>query len=76
MGKSGKRGKRSAFRALIRLLEWLSSGEARLRVVPPFYLVAFAQMPAEQHDAAIAQGRKVYQTACVIFELYAQSFKL
>ena len=31
------------------------AGEARVDVVPPLQFVAFAHLPAEQHDAAVAQ---------------------
>ena len=41
--------------ALTDFLEGLSSGEASLYVVPPFDLVALAQLPAEQNDAPVAQ---------------------
>jgi hypothetical protein len=57
-------------------LERLSSGEASVYIVPPFDLLAFAQLPAEQHDAAIAQGGKVYQPATVIFDLNAERVQL
>jgi hypothetical protein len=59
-----------------RFLERLPSGEARVNVVPPFDLIAFAQMPAEQYDATITQRWKVYQAALVILELDAEGFKL
>src|SRR2546423_15142110 len=58
------------------LLHWLSSGEARVNVVPPFDLLAFAEMPAEQYHAPIAQRREVYEAALVILELHAEGFKL
>ncbi len=58
------------------LLEWLSSGKASVYVVPPFDPIAFAELPAEQNDAAIAQRGKVYQAALIIFNLHAQSLDL
>src|SRR5215213_6510269 len=57
-------------------LERLPSGEARLDVVPPFYLVAFAELPAEQDDAPVAQGGEVNQAAGVVLELHAERFQL
>jgi hypothetical protein len=56
--------------------EGLSSGEACVNVVPPFDLIAFAELPAEQYDAPVAQGGKVYKAAFIIFELNAKGFKL
>jgi hypothetical protein len=56
--------------------ERLSAGESGVNVVPPLDAVALAQLPAEQHDAPVAQGGKVYQPALVIFELHAERLKL
>ena len=36
-------------------LERGAAGEARVDVMPPFELVAFAELPAEQDDTAIAE---------------------
>ena len=58
------------------LLQWLSSGESCVNIVPPFDLIALAEVPAEQDHAPVAQGRKIYQAALVIFELDAEGFKL
>jgi hypothetical protein len=58
------------------LLEWLSSGEACVYVMPPLQFVAFAELPAEQHDPTVAQRRKVYEAARVVFHLNAQGFQL
>jgi hypothetical protein len=54
----------------------LSSGKASFDIVPPFDVIAFAHLPAEQNDTPIAQGRKVNQAASVIFKLHAQGIKL
>ena len=43
---------------VIRVDLWLersSAGEARVDVVPPLQFVAFAHLPAEQYDAAVAK---------------------
>ncbi len=36
------------------ILERLTASEACINVVPPFDAVAFAELPAEQHDASVA----------------------
>jgi hypothetical protein len=40
-------------------LERLPAREASLDVVPPFQAVAFAQLPTEQDDSTISQGREI-----------------
>ena len=45
-----------------------ASGKAGVDIVPPLELVAFAQLPAEQDDAAIAQRRKIDQTTLEILD--------
>ena len=39
----------------IKRLERRAAGEAGVDVVPPFEFVAFAELPAEQNDAAVAE---------------------
>jgi hypothetical protein len=57
-------------------LKRCASGKAGFDIVPPFDLVTFTELPAKQHDAAIAQRGKVYETAAKVFELDTQSFQL
>jgi len=40
--------------SFIESLKWRPAGEARIDVVPPLQLVAFAELPAEQYDAPVA----------------------
>lgn len=40
--------------------------EAGVDIVPPFEFIAFAELPAEQDDAAVAQGREIDQPALKI----------
>ena len=51
-------------------------GKAGIDVMPPLEFVAFAHLPAEQHDAAIAQRRKIDQTTLKILELNAERLQL
>lgn len=59
-----------------RSLQRRAAGEACIDVVPPLEFVAFAHLPAEQHDAAVAQRGKVHEAAFEIFELHAERFQL
>ena len=53
------------------ILQRLASRESGIGVMPPFDLVAFTELPAEQHDPAASLCWKIDQAACVIFQLYA-----
>lgn len=57
-------------------LKRLTSGEARLDVMPPFDLIAFVGFPAEKDYPAISHRRKINQTLMVIFQLDAKAFQL
>src|ERR1043165_2301699 len=57
-------------------LQRRASSEASVDVVPPLELVAFAHLPAKQHDATVAQRRKVHEAAFEILELHAERFQL
>lgn len=56
----------------INRLKPLPACKSGFEIVPPFDLVAFAHLPAEQHETVVAHRRKVDQPAFVIFELYAE----
>lgn len=51
----------------VRLLKPLAAGETGFDFVPPFYFVIFAELPAEEDDAAVAHRRKIDQAPGVIF---------
>ena len=36
-------------------LERSASSEARINIMPPFEFVAFAELPAKQHDATVTE---------------------
>jgi hypothetical protein len=40
-----------------------TSGESRVNVVPPLQFIAFAELPAQEHDASFAQRGKVDEAA-------------
>ncbi len=55
-------------------LQWLASGESGFDIMPPLDFIAFTKLPAKQHNAPVAQARKIYQAARIIFDLHADSF--
>src|SRR2546423_1311948 len=56
--------------------ERLSSGVARLDLVPPFDVVAFAEFPAEQYDAPVAHGGEIHQPTREVLQLHAERLQL
>ena len=59
----------------IEVLEWRATREARVNIVPPLQLVAFAELPAEEDDAPVSEGRKVDQTALKVLKLNAETLQ-
>ena len=53
-----------------------AAGKTRFDIVPPFYLIAFTELPAEQNDPAVTQRGKVHQTTAKVFELHAERFQV
>lgn len=49
-----------------------TTGEPSIDIVPPFELIAFAQLPTEKHDSTVSNGRKINQTTVEIFQLNSQ----
>src|SRR5215470_10365605 len=56
-------------------LKWGAAGEAGVDVVPPLEFVAFAELPAEQHDTTVTQRRKIDQTTLEVLELNSKPFQ-
>src|SRR5690606_16326796 len=56
---------------LILFFQWLAAGETVFDLVPPADVVGFADLPAEEDDAAVAHRGEVDKAAFVIFELDA-----
>ena len=57
-------------------VEWRAAGEPGIDVMPPFELVAFTHLPAQQDDAAVPERREIDQPALEVFQLHAKSFQL
>src|SRR5258705_13501249 len=53
-----------------------TTAEPSFHVVPPFELVALAELPAQEHDPAVSKRREVDQATIKILQLHTQGFQL
>jgi hypothetical protein len=57
------------------LSETLTTGEACIYIMPPGDLIAFTELPTEQHYTVATHRREIYKPAFVIFYLDAEGFQ-
>ena len=58
------------------MLEGLATSKAGLDIVPPFDIVAFVGLPAEQDHAAIPHRGKINQSVVVVLQLNPQGLQI
>ena len=68
--------KRSSVRSACgKVLKRSAATETGVHVVPPFELIAFAQLPTKQHHSAISERREIDEASFEVLQLNTQSFK-